>query len=224
MGFNLSVSIWGAFIGGLFSFFSPCIIPLLPVYVSILTETGGPQKANSGANRVLNSLLFVLGVGASFAVLGFGFGTVSAFVSQRAVSVAAGLLIVLMGVSQMGLIHLPVFDRFSDQSGKIEARGGPFRSFLLGLLMSIGWIPCIGPILASILFLSGTSGSALQGGGYMLIYITGFAVPFLIITIFSDYFLTKIRKIHPYLPLIKKIGGALLILIGLTQAFNVRIG
>ncbi len=70
MGFNLSVSIWGAFIGGLFSFFSPCIIPLLPVYVSILTETGGPQKANSGANRVLNSLLFVLGGGASFAVLG----------------------------------------------------------------------------------------------------------------------------------------------------------
>ena len=77
MGFNLSVSIWGAFIGGLFSFFSPCIIPLLPVYVNILTETGGPQKANSGANRVLNSLLFVLGVGASFAVLGFGFRTVS---------------------------------------------------------------------------------------------------------------------------------------------------
>ena len=134
------------------------------------------------------------------------------------------MLIVLMGVSQMGLIHLPVFDRFSDQSGKIEARGGPFRSFLLGLLMSIGWIPCIGPILASILFLSGTSGSALQGGGYMLIYITGFAVPFLIITIFSDYFLTKIRKIHPYLPLIKKIGGAFLILVGLIQIFSIRIG
>ena len=86
--------------------------------------------------------------------------------------------------------------------------------------MSIGWIPCISPILASILFLSGTSGSALQGGGYMLIYITGFAVPFLIITIFSDYFLTKIRKIHPYLPLIKKIGGALLIFFLLIKSLN----
>lgn len=224
MEFNLSVSIWGAFIGGLFSFFSPCIIPLLPVYVSILTETAGARKPDSRGARVLNSLLFVLGVGASFAVLGFGFGTVSAFISQRAVSVAAGLLIVLMGAGQMGLIHLPIFDRFSDQSGKLEERGGPFRSFLLGLLMSIGWIPCIGPILASILFLSGTSGSALQGGGYMLVYLSGFAVPFLIITIFSDYFLAKIRKVHPYLPLIKKIGGALLILVGLIQIFSIRIG
>ena len=215
------VSIGSSFIAGIFSFFSPCIIPLLPVYLGILTESGavpdGGSRFRSELYRILNGLLFVSGVGVSFVVLGFGFGTVSVLLSKGAVKIAAGVLIILMGLSQMELFRLPFFSRFSDRSAEIKVRNGAARSFLIGLLVSIGWLPCIGPILSSILFLSGTSGSAWQGAGLMAIYILGFAVPFMIITVFSDFFLKRLKKIHPYLPLIKKIGGALLVIMGLYQ-------
>lgn len=219
MGFD--VSIGSSFIAGLISFFSPCIIPLLPVYLSILAESSAlpdtESRSKSEFYRILNGLFFVLGVGVSFVVLGFGFGTVSVLLSKRAVTIGAGVLIILMGLSQMGFFQIPVFSRFTDRSSEVNVKNGSLRSFLIGLLVSIGWLPCIGPILSSILFLSGSSGSAWRGGGLMLIYILGFAIPFMIITVFSGFFLIRLRKIHPYLPLIKKIGGALLIIMGIYQ-------
>lgn len=221
---DINLSIGSAFIGGLFSFFSPCILPLLPVYFGILSETDPNEKISGRIPpalwRALNTVCFVLGVGVSFAVLGFGFGTVSVFVSKTWVRLTAGALVIVMGLSQMGLFAIPLFARFGDHSEKVTVRSGPLRSFLLGLLVSIGWIPCIGAILASILFLSGSSGSAAAGGGLMLVYVLGLALPFLVITLFSGFFLKKLRKIHPYLPLIKKIGGALLVVMGILLMMN----
>ena len=218
---TFDVSIGSSLIAGFFSFFSPCIIPLLPVYLSILTESSAPAsgepQTKSELYRVLNGVLFVLGVGVSFVVLGFGFGTISVLLSKRYVAIGAGVLIILMGLSQMGLFQIPFFSRFSDRSSEVKVKNGSARAFLIGLLVSIGWLPCIGPILSSILFLSGSSGSAWRGGGLMVVYILGFAVPFMMITIFSDFFLKRLRKIHPHLPLIKKIGGALLVIMGIYQ-------
>lgn len=217
MDFNLTIG--SAFIAGVLSFFSPCIVPLLPVYVGILTDGAGDGPRRE-AKRIGNALLFVLGIAMSFVSMGFGLGAVGSFFTQQYVKIAAGLAVILMGLSQMGLFKINLFSGVQDRSGEIQTERGWLRSFLLGVLISVGWIPCIGPVLAGILFMSGSSGTASRSALLMAVYVIGMAIPFLVILLFADRLLGKMKRIHPYLPLIKKLGGGLLVLMGLLLMLN----
>ncbi len=227
------VSIFSLFAAGLLSFFSPCVFPLLPVYISILTDRKAPLQVSSGdgitteatltapadgssfLGTLVRPLLFIAGLAVAFILLGFGAGSLGAWINNRLVTLIGGAIVVLFGLFQMELIAIP----WLQQTHKINADGKTdnswFRPFLLGVTFSFGWTPCIGPLLASALFMASQGDTALTGGLLMAVYTLGLAIPFLVISLFAETVLRHYRKLNRYLPLVKKIGGALLVLMGI---------
>lgn len=228
-----SFSMISVFTAGLLSFFSPCIFPLLPVYISILTDRKAPVQAGNSdeitgeaaltapRNRsavpgaLVKPLLFTAGLAVAFIILGFGAGSLGSWVNSRLVTLIGGALVVLLGLFQMELISLP----WLQQTHKINMDGKNgnqwFRPFLLGITFSFGWTPCVGPILGSVLFMASQGNTALYGAALMAIYTVGLAIPFLLISLFAETVLQHYRKWNRYLPVVKKIGGALLVLMGI---------
>ena len=217
------------FLAGILSFFSPCIFPILPVYIGILSDEDGEYKKikigrhSIALGALLKTISFVLGLGLSFVFLGFGAGFIGKFLLNRYVIMIAGLIVVIIGIHQMGIIHLKFMDKmpgFGFQSDRTGALG----TFLMGVSFSIGWTPCIGPVLASVLALSATGGTAWYGAYMMLIYTLGLMLPFLIIVILkiaaSAVLDKQLAKAKKHLTLIKRIGGALIVIIGLLIMFN----
>lgn len=203
---------------GLLSFFSPCIVPLLPVYLSQFSAGGADGEASGVRRRlrvILKSVLFVAGLSVCFIVLGFGAGALGSVIGSRAFMVVMGLIVIVLGLHQTGLIHI----KWLFYQKKVELspsrRSGYLGSFLLGLTFSFGWTPCIGPVLGAILGLSAAGSRPLYGAFLMGIYSLGFLVPFLLLAVFSDLLLTKVKKLNKHLGKIKIAGGVLIILMGI---------
>ena len=210
------------FLAGILSFFSPCTFPILPVYIGILSDEDEEYKKLKIGNiqiatgAILKTIAFVLGLGVSFVLLGFGAGFLGKFLLNKWVFVIAG-------IHQMDIIHIKAMDNmpgFKFQSTKTKALG----SFLMGVSFSIGWTPCIGPILASILAISATRGTALYGSYMMLLYTLGLMIPFLVIVLVKVFAVGMLEKqmdfMKKHLVLIKRIGGALIVLMGLLMMLN----
>ncbi len=253
---------------GLLSFFSPCILPLLPVYIGILTTDAGAadnagervEKAAGDAcasakgatsscsksapavpaasaapatsaapasprrhgflRRSANTIAFVLGISFTFVLMGVGAGALGSIANNSYVAIAMGLLITVFGLYLAGVISIPALDRHKQADmSRIRVRG-VVGSFLLGLAFSFGWTPCVGPILGSILALAAEQGSAAVGAGLLLVYSLGLCVPFLVLTIASTALMGRIRKLGRYLPIIQRIGGALIAIMGLWMTFS----
>lgn len=207
------------FLAGILSFFAPCIMPVIPVFISTLL--GGIDESSKHikignmriyAKPLLRVTLFVLGLSVSFVILGIAFGAVGRFINSILFTVACGVIVIFLGIYQTGLIKIP----FLLREKKLEAKQGTgiFGAFLLGFTFSFGWTPCIGPILASVLALTASTGGALTGGLYMAVYSLGLLVPFLIFTVFSNLLLTRIKRIYKYMNIIKIIGGVIIIIMG----------
>lgn len=208
---------------GLASFFSPCIVPLLPVYISMFTSAETAEGKNMARRKLqlfLKSLLFVAGISSCFILLGFGAGVLGSFIGSRLFLTAMGLIVILLGLHQTGFIHMKWLYREKKMDLERSRKGDYLGSFLLGLTFSFGWTPCIGPVLGAILSLSATSSQPLYGGFLMAIYCLGFLVPFLVLSIFSDVLLTKIKKINRHLEKIKIAGGIIIILMGILLMTN----
>ena len=209
------------FIAGLLSFFAPCTFPLIPVYIGLLGDSEkeyeriavGKFKLNIGA--VIKTVCFVFGLSTSFIILGFGAGFLGSFLSDSRVIFIAGLLVVILGLHQMELIHIKKLDTvggISVKNNKTKALG----SYLLGISFSLGWTPCVGPVLSSVLAIAASGGNgALQGGLLMLVYTLGLSLPFLAMALASGWVLQRFSKLKPYMGVLKKIGGALIILMGI---------
>ena len=215
------IVLFGVFTAGLFSFFAPCILPLLPVYISYLSGTGANTKTfNVGFVRlrpvlIVRTLLFVLGLSTVFIFLGFGTGTIGTFlVSSRFIAVC-GAFVVLFGLYHTGWIKLPWLERERKISSDRIGKGGYIGAFLLGLTFSFGWTPCIGPVLAAILSIAAGEGSPAYGGFLMLLYTLGLAIPFLLISVFSEYILARVRRLYKFMGIIKAVSGCVLILMGI---------
>ena len=213
------------FVAGVLSFLSPCIVPLLPVYLSTLAS---PAAARDAAGRrlqlFLRTLLFIAGISVTFVVLGFGAGALGQVLNSRAFLIVMGALVVLLGVHQTGLIHLKFLERERRPELKRAKRSDALGVFLLGLLFSFGWTPCIGPVLAAILGVAAGGGAAFYGAFLMAVYALGLAVPFLVLALFSELFLGKIKRLNKVLPKIKIVGGVLVILMGvllMTDSLNI---
>lgn len=215
-----------AFVGGLLSFFSPCILPLIPAYISHLAGTT-VEEMGKGKSKLLqakvfiNALFFVLGFSVLFISVGLTIGYISEAFSGFNVwlSRAAGVIIIIFGLQTLGLIEIPFL--MSEHRIKAGIRGqNYFKSTILGAAFGLGWSPCIGPILASILVLAGSSASTLTGGTLLVSYSLGLATPFLITGLFSSGISNFIQKASRYFGIVNIIAGILLIALGIIVFTN----
>lgn len=212
------------FIAGLLSFFSPCILPLLPVYFSVFTATSreGTQKSNR-LRLFLKSLLFVTGLSVNFVILGFGAGALGSLINTRSFLIVIGSVVVLLGLHQTGLVKIPLLMRQKKAEVARSKRHDALGVFLLGFTFSFGWTPCVGPVLGSILALAASGNQAVYGGLLMAVFSLGVLIPFLILALFSELLLQKVRFFNKHLDTIKIIGGVIVILMGvllMTDGLN----
>ena len=199
------------YIAGILSFFSPCIFPVIPVYLSILSN--GEKKSIS------KTIAFVIGLSTTFVILGFGAGIIGEIFFNEKVRIIAGIVIVILGLFQMDILKLKILEKTKMIEHNTE-KTSIFSTFLLGLTFSLGWTPCVGPILASILVVASSSNDVTKSILYMLVYVLGMATPFIIFSLASKILFKKMSFIKKYLPLIKKIGGLLIIIMGILLIFN----
>ena len=217
------------FAAGILSFLSPCVLPLIPSYLSILGGFGlgkneGPSPSSESPVPFQPSLLlaafgFVLGFSAVFITLGILVSTTFHLMGgiSRYINWAAGIIVIVLGLniifdflSFLNYEKRPLFKKQMHQG----VRGMP-AAFFAGAAFGAGWTPCIGPILTGILLMAGQSGKTFTAVFYLLVYSGGLALPFLLAALFFNSFLKHGSRIRSYLPLIRRISGILLIVIGI---------
>lgn len=216
------------FLAGILSFFSPCILPLLPVYTGVLLDDKDGAQASSGkfsisVTSLLRTLAFIAGISFIFILLGYGAGFLGDLLYASWFQYLTGAIIILLGLHQMEILHFKGL--YKEKRLQLQGHGqngkGYSQAFLLGLTFSFAWTPCVGPVLGSVLALAASGGSgAWQGAGLMLVYTLGLALPFLLLALTSSYVLKHFRKLHPYLGILKKVGGFLIIVMGLLVLFG----
>ncbi|CVP95856.1 cytochrome c-type biogenesis protein [Streptococcus pneumoniae] len=216
------------FLAGILSFFSPCILPLLPVYTGVLLDDKDGAQASSGkfsisVTSLLRTLTFIAGISFIFILLGYGAGFLGDLLYASWFQYLTGAIIILLGLHQMEILHFKGL--YKEKRLQLQGQGqngkGYSQAFLLGLTFSFAWTPCVGPVLGSVLALAASGGSgAWQGAGLMLVYTLGLALPFLLLALTSSYVLKHFRKLHPYLGILKKVGGFLIIVMGFLVLFG----
>jgi cytochrome c-type biogenesis protein len=218
-GFSLPV-VFGA---GVLSFLSPCVLPLVPPYLTYMSGASFEQIRTDGAERkavqwrmIFTAIFFILGFTVVFVTLG---ATATAFgqAFREALPILtpiAGLLIIAMGLHFLGVFRIALLDRQMRHNGPGVA-SGPVGGFLLGLAFAIGWTPCIGPILAAILSVAANEHSAFEGAALLGVYSLGLGVPFLLAGIAIGPFLAFFNGFRKHLGVVEKVMGVLLVVTGL---------
>ena len=223
---NHQLSIPVALIAGVISFLSPCVLPLVPGYVSMLSgATVEELKTRTDvaltARVFRNSVAFVIGFSVVFIALGASATWVGKFLlAQRtAFNVVAGVLVIIFGLHLTGLIKIP----FLYREARLDS-GAPKRSlggaFILGFAFAFGWTPCIGPILTAILAMAAQRQTVLQGMFLLAIYSAGLAIPFLLTGLGLSQFLKFYKGFRKHLQVVEVLSGVLLIGIGVLMALN----
>ncbi|MFI3115876.1 MAG: cytochrome c biogenesis protein/redoxin [Clostridia bacterium] len=230
--FDISVSALTVFIQGILSFFSPCVLPILPLYISYFAG-GTSTKLDDGTiiynqkKVFLHTLFFVLGISITFFVLGFSFTAFGQFFSknQDIIAIISGLLMILFGIYQLGVIKKTVFlEKEHRLNLKFDMKNlNLFSTFILGFTFSFAWTPCVGPILASVLLMAGTSTDNTRAFLLILCYTIGFIIPFLCLGIFTSAVLNFLKRKQNIVKYSIKLGGCLLIVMGAMTLNSVDI-
>lgn len=213
-----NVTYTSAFIGGILAFFSPCIIPVLPMYVGFLS---GDLEGKDKRKLYINSIAFLIGLSMINLFLGAGASVLGqAFIRNRMLfSKIAGIFIIFMGLFQVGIIN-PNF-LLKERKLNLKLKGGKFiTSFLLGIGFSFGWTPCVSAILAPILTLVANDGSLSVGIFALGLYSIGFMLPFLVSTFFMAELMQWVNKSEKILKNIKVASGIIMIIMGLLLYNN----
>lgn len=218
---NANITIGIAFVAGILSFLSPCVLPLVPGYISLMSgvsidrlkEGGSGSKARSAV--ILNSLAFNAGLSVIFLALGTTAGLVGASILSNVwVRIIGGVIIIAFGLQLIGLLKLSALYKdtrfFSDENPR-----GPVGSFTLGIAFAAGWTPCIGPILGGIIGLAATSGGWRSGLLLSAFYSAGLAIPFLLTGLGINQFLSFYGKFRRHLHKVEVVSGVVLIVVGL---------
>jgi len=216
-------SILLTFAAGLLSFFSPCVLPLIPSYLSILGGAGGiavSSQENENAKKkrfvlLATSLCFVFGFTVIFIILSIIISTTFLLMGgvSKYIRIAAGIIIIILGVNILfDFIAILNYEKRFKINNKPK---GLLGAFFAGAAFGAGWTPCIGPILTGILFLAGQSGKTGIAAVYLALYSLGLGIPFLLAAVFFDRYLVPAKWFKDKLPVIKKISAALLITVGI---------
>ena len=229
MGFSLETSVPAltVFVQGLLSFFSPCVLPLIPLYVGYLAGGAGVEGddgtiAYPRKKVLVNTLFFVVGVSFAFFLLGFGFTALGQFFTgnQRVFSVAAGIIMAAFGLYMLGAFGktrvIETERRLPFNLGRFAMN--PLVALVLGFTFSFAWTPCVGPVLASVLLMASSSASAATGFALVGVYTVGFVLPFLAVGLFTGEVLRFFRTHGNVVKYTVKVGGALLIVMGVMTA------
>ena len=210
------------FLAGILSFFSPCVFPLLPVYIGILLGSDQEKAIRLFGKKIrwhglLKTLCFIAGISVIFLLIGFGAGLLGQVIYSPWFRYLMGALIIILGLHQMEVFHFHFLEKQKTMDfGANKQKNELFSAFLLGLGFSFGWTPCIGPVLGSVLALAASDGQdALMGAFYLLVYTLGMALPFLLLALASSLVLPYFNRLKTHLLLLKKIGGAIIILMGI---------
>lgn len=225
MNFNVETGIpfITVFIQGLLSFFSPCILPLVPLYISYLA--GGMYRTDENGRIsyprkkvLLHTLFFILGIGFAFILMGLGFTAIGRFFSGNKVwfTRIGGLIMIGFGLYQLGVFGK---SQSMEQTHRLpfsmEGKTfGPFMALLLGFTFSFAWTPCVGPVLAGVLIMASSAATAVSGFAIIGVYMAGFVLPFLAVGIFAGAALDFFNRRRQVIQYTVKIGGVLLILMG----------
>lgn len=202
-----------SFLEGIITFISPCLLPMLPIYISYFAGGG----ARSTGKTLLGASGFVLGFTVVFVAMGALAGTLGSFVNryQTAVNVVSGLIVILFGLNFMGILKLNLFQ---GQMRTDVAPNGFVSSVLFGIIFSLGWTPCVGAFLGSALILASQQGHVLEGMGMLLAYSAGLGVPFLVSALLIDKLKSAFNWIKSHYSIINTVSGALLVFVGVLMA------
>lgn len=221
-----NVNLFLVFIEGIVSFFSPCILPILPIYLSILSNSSVESLKEGKTNFIRSSLFkntifFALGISTTFFILGSSVRVLSMFFSENKdlIMFIGGIIIIIMGLFYMGIIKSSILNREKRFNVKFKEMKA-ITAFILGFTFSFGWTPCIGPILASVLVMVSSSTNQLSANLLIAVYTIGFILPFIITSMFYSKLFKTIDKIKSNMEIIKKIGGLILIVSGILMMVN----
>ena len=222
----MEIGILTAFVGGIISFLSPCVLPLVPPYLAYLGGTtldrisGEEAEVDPRLARYvfISACFFVLGLATVFVALGMTASALGQVLLQNKVLLAqiSGAIIVVLGLHFLRLFRIPMLDRDVRFDGPARA-GGLGTSYVIGVAFAFGWTPCIGPILGTILALAAQEETILSGTTLLAVYSLGLGVPFLVAAAFIGPFLRWARAFRRHMGLVEKGMGALLVVVGLMM-------
>jgi cytochrome c-type biogenesis protein len=203
-----------AFLEGIITFISPCLLPMLPIYLTYFT--GGGERTVGKTLR--GALGFVSGFTIVFVVLGALAGTVGSFLKehQTAVNIISGLIVIFFGLNFLDVLHINLF-RGSDRTVN-TGHMGFFSAMVFGIVFSLGWTPCVGAFLGSALMLASQQGHVLEGMAMLFTYSLGLGIPFIISAVLIDYLKSAFDWIKRHYDIINQVSGFFLILIGILMA------
>lgn len=220
MDYNLTlITVFGA---GVVSFLSPCVLPMLPTYTALLAGTGTQGKPGSGHwNFVVNALSFLSGYTLIFVVMGATASYIGEFFAnyQEVIRKAGAAFMAVMGLQVLGILKLPGLEH--EYRPLLQGTfAGPCGAFLLGLAFTAGWTPCTGPILATVLMYAGSTATVIQGAFLLFVYALGFCLPFLVLAILINRYISQVKGIYKWLPLIQQVAGTVLVVAGILVYFD----
>jgi cytochrome c-type biogenesis protein len=217
---SLDVTAGGAFLAGLLSFASPCVLPLVPPYLAYISGVSVDQlRDDSAASARVRILLVALCFVAGFSTVFVALGATASWIGQAVsaylgiLGYVAGVLIAVMGLHFLHVLRIPFMDRTA-RVGVTEKPAGLAGAYVIGLAFGFGWSPCVGPVLAAILLMAGAADSASEGAQLLLIYSLGIGLPFLVAAAFASAFMRWTARFRGRLDLIEKAMGALLVVTG----------
>ena len=203
-----------SFLEGIITFISPCLLPMLPIYISYFA--GGGER--STGKTLKGALGFVTGFTVVFVAMGALAGTVGSFLReyQTAVNILSGLIVIFFGLNFLGVFKLNLF-RGSSRSVKTDNMGF-FSAMVFGVIFSIGWTPCVGAFLGSALMLASQQGHAVEGMLMLLVYSLGLGIPFVLSAVLIDYLKSAFNWIKKNYQIINLVSGGFLVFVGILMA------
>ncbi len=208
-----------SFLEGIITFVSPCLLPMLPVYISYFAAG---ESSNDKKTAIKNSIAFVLGFSVVFIALGAFSATLGSLLLRYSdiVYLVSGIIIILFGLSVLGVIKLPILTIFNKANGGGKKRG-VLSSFVFGIIFSVCWTPCVGAFLGSALILAAASGNVWQGVIMLALYSLGLGIPFILSAFLLDRLKSSFDFIKRHHKIINTISGIILIILGILIATNI---
>jgi cytochrome c-type biogenesis protein len=225
-GMAADVSIFAALFAGLISFLSPCVLPLVPPYIAYLAGSSLERLADAEApprvrrETMLAAVLFVIGFSTVFVALGAGASAIGSLLRlySHELSIVAGIAIIVMGLHFLGLTPIALLHRQARVT--LQKPVGRWGAYVMGLAFALGWTPCIGPILATILAVAASETTVMKGAGLLAVYSLGLGIPFIGAAFAVEPFAAFLARFRTHLGYVEKVMGGLLVLTGVAFLFG----